>query len=85
MIYSTEDPLKILCDQQSNTDLQFSEPPARGVLAQDEDELVIFKIQLLGAGRGVSSEHLGDLCTRKRHKCNMRLQQIAKPGISVFI
>lgn len=85
VIYSTKDPLKILCDQQPNTDLQFSEPPARGVLAQDEDELIIFKIQLLGAGRGVSSEHLGDLCAHKRHKCNLRVQQIAKPGISVFM
>jgi len=47
------------------TDLQFSEPPAGGVLAKDEDELGVFQIQLLRAGRGAGSDHLGDLCTEK--------------------
>lgn len=67
-------------EQQLKADLQFSKPPARGVLAEDENELAIFQIQLFWAGRGVGSHHLGNLCAHKRRERNFKLQQNAKPG-----
>lgn len=63
--HSTEEPLKNLCEPHLDTDLQFPKPPTRGVLAEDEDELAIFQIELFRAGRGVGPEHLGDLCAHK--------------------
>lgn len=64
-------------NDQLMTDLQFSEPPARHVLAKDNNELSVLQSQLLGSHRGMSSDHLSDLCVQ-RNKCNVTQQQEVK-------
>lgn len=49
--------------------LQLSKPPARHILADDEDKLSVFQVELLRGGGGVRPSDLGDLCAHKtRHK-----------------